>query len=187
MTLSLALWLVVLALLIIIIIAQWRYIVLSKRRQRELESKMLSLLEEKRALDEVLSHSGDSRSRDLIMHRARLIAQMLAAGVSGDARRFDAVMAEVDQLVSDRAEFMRQTRMVYEQWKPAMINRLRECGLTEEEMEICCLYALGLNGKTIQQYTRDGRHYQNVGLIRKKLGLGEHDKNIDGYIKSLLD
>ncbi len=53
------------------------------------------------------------------------------------------------------------------------------------KLEICCLYALGLNGKTIQQYTGDSRHYQNVGIIRKKLGLGEHDKNIDGYIKSL--
>ncbi len=64
--------------------------------------------------------------------------------------------------------------------------RLCECGLSDREVEICCLYALGLNGKTIQQYTRDGRHFQNVGLIRKKLGLGEHDRNIDGYIRSLL-
>ena len=29
-------------------------------------------------------------------------------------------------------------------------------------------------------------YFQNVGLIRKKLGLGEHDRNIDGYIRSLL-
>ena len=81
---------------------------------------------------------------------------------------------------------MRQNRMLYERWQPDMIARLRVCGLTDEEIEICCLYAMGLNGKTIQQYTQDGRHYQNVGLIRKKLGLGEHDKNIDGYIKSLI-
>lgn len=63
--------------------------------------------------------------------------------------------------------------------------RKRQVVLTGEELEICCLYALGLNGKTIQQYTGDSRHYQNVGIIRKKLGLGEHDKNINGYINSL--
>ena len=69
--------------------------------------------------------------------------------------------------------------------QPLMMERFRESGLTDREVEICCLYALGLNGKTIQQYTRDGRHFQNVSLIRKKLGLGEHDKNIDGFIRSL--
>jgi len=81
---------------------------------------------------------------------------------------------------------MERTRQIYESWQPDMIAHMRACKLNDREIEICCLYALGLNGKTIQRYTRDGRHYQNVGLIRKKLGLGEHDKNIDGYIRSLM-
>ena len=176
---------VVLVLMIAVIIIQRRYIVLSKRKQNELESKKVSLQVEKKALDAVLHQSEYEEFRMLIRQRADLIGRMLAAGVTGDPNQSDAVLAEVDKLVSDRDEFMRQTRVLYESWQPEMMARLRESGLTEEEMEICCLYAMGLNGKSIQQYTQDGRHYQNVGFIRKKLGLGEHDKNIDGYIKSL--
>lgn len=179
-------WIAVLVLMAVVIIAQWLYIVRSKRRHKELESKIASLLEEKRALDELLYQAGDEQYQSLVRHRTDLIARMLIAGLSGDSSQSDAVLEEVDKLVSDRAEFMRQTRIIYEGWQPEMMARLKERELTDREVEICCLYALGLNGKSIQQYTRDGRHYQNVGLIRKKLGLGEHDKNIDGYIKSLI-
>ena len=92
----------------------------------------------------------------------------------------------MDRTVADPAEFMRQIRLIYGRMQPVLMARLEEGGLTEREIEICCLYALGLNGKTIQQYTHDGRHFQNVSVIRRKLGLGEHDKNIDGFIRSLL-
>jgi hypothetical protein len=183
---TLLIWIAVLVMMILVIILQRRYIVLSKRQQKEIESKLASLMEEKSALDEVLHQPNGEQYESLIRHRTDLLARMLAAGVSGDSSRSDAVLEEINKLVSDREEFLRQTRIVYENWQPEMMARLKECNLTDEEIEICCLYALGLNGKSIQQYTRDGRHYQNVGLIRKKLGLGEHDKNIDGYIKSLI-
>ena len=172
--------------MITIIIFQWRYISHTKNRQQSLEEKLRSLENEKKVLDEVLSlNPEDEQAQGLIRHRASLIGRMLVAGVTGDQAGSHAVLDEIDKLVSDRTEFMRQTRLLYERWQPDMMARLHECGLTDEELEICCLYALGLNGKTIQQYTGDSRHYQNVGIIRKKLGLGEHDKNIDGYIKSL--
>ena len=172
--------------MIVIIILQWNCLKHSKNRQQSLEEKLASLENEKKVLDEVLLlNPEDEQAQGLIKHRASLIGRMLVAGVTGDSERSHAVLDEIDKLVSDRSEFMRQTRLLYESWQPGMMARLHECGLTDEELEICCLYALGLNGKTIQQYTGDSRHYQNVGLIRKKLGLGEHDKNINGYINSL--
>ena len=168
-------WMVVvlLVLMVVIIACQWHYISVSRKTQREIK-------------DELQRYSSDEQKRNLIEHRAALVSRILAAGVTKDPERSQAVLEEVDDLVSNREKFMHQTRLLYEEWEPAMMARLHECGLTESEMEICCLYALGLNGKSIQQYTQDSRHYQNVGLIRKKLGLGEHDKNIDGYIKSLI-
>ena len=172
--------------MIVIIVLQWRYITHFRNRQQSLEEKLRSLENEKHVLDEVLLlYPEDEHAQGLIKHRGSLIDRMLVAGVTGDQERSLAILDEVDRLVSDRAEFMRQIRLLYESWHPGMMARLHECGLTDEELEICCLYALGLNGKTIQQYTGDSRHYQHVGLIRKKLGLGEHDKNINGYINSL--
>jgi len=170
----------------IAIALQWVYIFRCKR-ERRCFSRLISTLESERpALAEMIRTVQDDETRRLIRNRSELIERMFAAAVSGDPERSNAVLEEIEQLVGERPEFMRQTRMIYERLQPRMVAHLRERGLTNEEIEICCLYALGLNGKAIQNYTRDGRHYQNVGLIRKKLGLGEHDKNIDGFIRSLM-
>lgn len=177
---------VLLGVMLVVIILQWHYLVVTRRKQRDHDAMIASLEQERPALALMIHSLEDDEARQLIRQRSELIERMLAAAVSGDPGRSNAVLDEVDRLVGDKEEFMRQTRLIYERLQPWMITRLRECGLTDEEIEVCCLYALGLNGKTIQRYTRDGRHYQNVGLIRKKLGLGEHDKNIDGYIRSLL-
>ena len=133
-----------------------------------------------------LQNRAHERLRELIQERAGIMERMLVAAISGSSEYSDAAFVELERLVSDREDFMSETRRIYESWQPEMIARLQACGLDDREIEICGLYALGLNGKTIQRYPQDGRHYQNVGLSRKKLGLGEHDKNIDGYIKSLM-
>ena len=54
------------------------------------------------------------------------------------------------------------------------------------EIEHCCLYAIGLNGKMVTNFTNIKRHYHIGSSIRKKLGLNEHDTNISIYIKKLL-
>ena len=168
------------------VVVLWCRFVLIRRRHRNLSEQLNILIQERPVLAEMARLKGDEEAYQLIRDRYDLVSELLAAGVSGDADRSDAVLDRVAQLVADPAEFMRQIRLVYALMQPLMMARLREGGLSDREIEICCLYALGLNGKTIQQYTRDGRHFQNVSVIRKKLGLGEHDKNIDGYIRSLL-
>ena len=169
----------------IVLILQRREMKAAQRKANRLENLLHSLAEERPVLAQMAKLKEDDETFQLIRHRYNLVAELLAAGVSGDAERSNTVLEQVDKLVADPADFMRQLRLVYDQMQPLMMARLRESDLTDREVEICCLYALGLNGKTIQQYTRDGRHFQNVSLIRKKLGLGEHDKNIDGFIRSL--
>ena len=170
----------------VVLILQRRHIREMKHQQKRLENRLRYLEEEQPVLAQMAQLSEDDETFQLIHNRYDLLAEILAASVSGDAERINAALGLVDQLVAEPAVFMRQLRLIYARLQPMMVARLCECGLSDREVEICCLYALGLNGKTIQQYTRDGRHFQNVGLIRKKLGLGEHDRNIDGYIRSLL-
>lgn len=177
---------VLLGLMAILVVIQWRYIVRAQRDRRKLRQLIDTLEQERPALAQMLKSIPDDETRQLIRNRSELVEKILAAAVSGDPERSNAVLDEVDRLVGERTDFMRQTRLIYSRIQPKMIERLRAGGLNDEEVEICCLYALGLNGKAIQIYTRDGRHYQKVGLIRKKLGLGEHDKNIDGFIRSLM-
>jgi hypothetical protein len=169
----------------VILILQRRQLNQVEQKQQRLEHQLHILEEERPALAQMARLKGDDETFQLIRNRYDLVAELLAARVSDDAERTDTMLEHVDQLVADPAEFMRQLRLIFARMQPLMMERFRESGLTDREVEICCLYALGLNGKTIQQYTRDGRHFQNVSLIRKKLGLGEHDKNIDGFIRSL--
>lgn len=186
--------LIVQVLILAAILGAATFIVLRQRRLiDELQGKEQRLTEwidalkrERPTLVKMAQHIEEDETHQLIRNRYNLMAKLLAAGVSGDASRNGEILDEVEALVADRDDFMRQTRLIYERLQPDMTTRLRDCGLTDREVEVCCLYALGLNGKTIQQYTRDGRHFQNVGIIRKKLGLNEHDKNIDGFIRSLL-
>ncbi len=180
-------WIVALAVgVVLIILSQWLLLARYERRHKLNIQRQKLLEDERKYMESILDKSRDEATNALLRHRASLISQLLAAEISGDSEVNDSVMAEIGAMVGDRDEFMQQNRLLFERWQPSLISHFRDSGLTDDEIEVCCLYALGLNGKAIQQYTRDGRHYQNVGIIRKKLGLGEHDKNIDGYIKSLL-
>ena len=69
---------------------------------------------------------------------------------------------------------------------PEFIRLLEEKGMTESEIEYCCLYAIGLKGKEIGAYIEKKRHYNESSCIRKKLGLGEHDTNLSIYLKKIL-
>ena len=180
-------WIIALVVgVVLIILSQWLLLARYERRHKLSIQRQKLLEDERKYMESILDKSRDEATNALLRHRASLISRLLAAEISGDSGVNDSVMAEIGVMVGDQEDFMRQNRLLYERWQPQMVAHLRKCGLTDYEIEICCLYAMGLNGKAIQQYTQDGRHYQNVGIIRKKLGLGEHDKNIDGYIKSLL-
>ena len=183
------LWIIIAAVLIgalaAIALWQWRTIRRLRDHQRRVE-ELLRTMEERPALKQMAETPADDEARQLIKHRYNLISELLAAVVSGDHERCNAILDGLEELVADPAVFTRQLRLIYGRLQPTMMSHLLNCGLTEREIDICCLYALGLNGKAIQQYTHNGRHFQHVGQIRKKLGLGEHDKNIDGYIRDLL-
>ena len=164
---------------------QWRTIRLLRSHQRRM-AELLRTMEERPALKQMAETPADDEARQLIKHRYDVLSELLAAVVSDDHERCNAVLDGLEKLVADPAVFTRQLRLIYARLQPTMMSHLLNCGLTEREVDICCLYALGLNGKAIQQYTHNGRHFQHVGQIRKKFGLGEHDKNIDGYIRDLL-
>ena len=130
----------------VILILQRRQLKQVERKQQRLESQIHSLEEERPALAQMARLKGDDETFQLIRNRYDLTAELLAARVSGDAERTDAMLEHVDQLVADPAEFMRQLRLIFARMQPLMMERFRESGLTDREVEICCLYALGLNG-----------------------------------------
>lgn len=62
---------------------------------------------------------------------------------------------------------------------------LESRGLTGDEINCVCLYAIGLTGKEVGEYMRQKSHYNISSTIRKKLGMGEHDTNIGNFIRRI--
>ena len=92
---------------------------------------------------------------------------------------------ELRKIISDRGEFVRQNRLIFNQSSPNFISHLNERGLSDIEIDHCCLYAIGMNGKMVTAFTNIKRHYHIGSDVRKKLGLGGHDTNISIYIRNL--
>ena len=89
-------------------------------------------------------------------------------------------------LVNDRAKFMNSNRLAIQAAYPKFIDYLEEKGLTVEEINYVCLYAIGLIGKEVGRYIDRTGHFNTSSVIRHKLGLSIHETNIARYIRSLL-
>ena len=55
--------------------------------------------------------------------------------------------------MADRDSFIESTRLTIEGNNPEFIAALKKQDLTDEEINICCLYVIGLKGKDIKAYT----------------------------------
>ena len=93
---------------------------------------------------------------------------------------------EMEELLANKDTFMMSTKFAFAGSHPKFIKYLEERGLTEWEINYCCLYALGLKGKEIGTYIRMRSHYNNSSEVREKLGINEHETNLGIYIRKLL-
>ena len=128
----------------------------------------------------------DRQSRAVLNDRLELLNKFFTATISGNKKIDDKAQEEVHQLVEDRDKFLYTTRMTFAAAHPDFISYLESKGLTEHEIEYCCLYAIGLKGKEIGQYIKRACHYNESSDIRAKLGLGKHDTNLSNYLRDLL-
>lgn len=128
----------------------------------------------------------DRQSMKVLCGRLELLNRILAAEISPGYERNRKVDKELEQLVANREEFLYATRMTFAAAHPRFITILESRGLTEAEVEYCCLYAIGLRGKDISAYVGHGGHYNESSVIRSKLGLGPHDTNLGNYLRSML-
>lgn len=128
----------------------------------------------------------DRQSMAVLNDRLGLLNKFFTAVISGNHNIDDKAREEVRRLVENRDEFLYTTKMTFAAAHPDFIDFLKSCGLSEWQVEYCCLYAIGLKGKEIGSYLNRKRHYIDSSDIRKKLGLEEHDTNLGIYLRELL-
>lgn len=170
-------------------------------KRRNLETKALQsevqslevhyneLLREKERLSKEVEDKRTvvAAANEVIEQRLVLLGRLFIGVITADGRIEQEAVSEMEAFVEDREMFVGTVRTVLDAIRPGFIAHLKECGLTEEQISCCCLYAIGLRGKDIANYLGRKSHYNDNIEIRRKLGLGEHDTNLGNYLRRLLD
>lgn len=97
------------------------------------------------------------------------------------------VETELNHIIENKEQLLSGLMSYTSTMYPEFSKYLKEHDLSEQEIDICNLYVLGLLGKEIGNYLNLSRHYNISSDIRKKLGLTEHDTNIGIYLRQLRD
>lgn len=129
----------------------------------------------------------DPEMTQVIRERLALLNKVIASYITDSYDANKEANAQIEMLISNREAFLESTRKSFEAGHPRFMSYLRSCGLSDWEVNYCCLYLVGLNGKEIGEYINLKRHYTYGSVIRKKLGLGEHDRNLSNHLKNLIE
>ena len=152
-------------------------------RKENLQRQIDDLMQEREELAAI--ENSNREGREIINERLRIIDRFVMSDAFNDSIFEAEASGELRKIISDRAEFVRQNRLIFNQSSRNFISHLKERGLSDIEIDHCCLYAIGMNGKMVTAFTNIKRHYHIGSDVRKKLGLGGHDTNISIYIRNL--
>ena len=181
------------SLLVIMIIRRRLQISHAKNRELEVEKqKYEQLYADAIAVRDALTKMvEDSSVKDetkaVIKARLDVLNKVIISQITGTTSANKKAYEELELLLADKENFIESTRLTIEGNNSEFITALKERGLTDEEINICCLYAIGLKGKDIKAYTSQPRHYNQSADIRHKLGLTESDTNLSIFIRDMLE
>lgn len=145
----------------------------------EEHSTLTSLIEERKELEAPM--------QEAIRKRLDMLNSLLAKEITANESYAKPYREWIDSIRNDRKEFMNSTRVVFQASHPEFICFLQNHGLTDDEINYVCLYAIGLRGKEVGEYIQLKRHYNISSEIRSKLGIDEHSANLGPYIRELMN
>ena len=181
------------SILVILIIRRRLQISRAKNRELEVEKQKYEQLytdaiAERDALTKMVE---DSNVRDeakaVIKARLDVLNKVIISQITGTTSANKKAYEVLESLLANKESFIESTRLAIEGNNPEFITALKRQGLTNEEINICCLYAIGLKGKDIKAYTNQPRHYNQSADIRHKLGLTESDTNLSIFLRDMLE
>ena len=181
------------SLLVIMIIRRRLQITRAKNRVLEVEKQRYEQLyadavAERDALTKMIE---DLNVRDeakaVIKARLDVLNKVIISQITGTTSANKKAYEELESLLADKESFIESTRIAIEGNNPEFITALKQRGLTDKEINICCLYAIGLKGKDIKAYTSQPRHYHHSVDIRHKFGLTESDTNLSIFLRDMLE
>ena len=181
------------AVIIIYLIRKQLQIRTAEKKQLEIEKKRYEQLyadaiAERDALTKMIEDSSvKDETKAVIRERLEVLNKVIISHITDTSSANKKAFQELEALISDRDSFIESTRLTIEGNNPGFITALREVGLTDEEINICCLYVIGLKGKDIKTYTNQSRLYIQSAEIRHKLGLTENDTNLSIHLRNMCE
>ena len=181
------------AVIIIYIIRRQLQIRTAEKKQLEIEKKRYEQLyadavAERDALTKMVEDSNvKDETKAVIRERLEILNKVIISHITDTSSANKKAYQELEALVADRESFIESTRLTIEGNNPEFIAALKKQGLTDEEINICCLYVIGLKGKDIKAYTSQPRLYIQSAEIRHKLGLTENDTNLAIHLRNMLE
>lgn len=125
--------------------------------------------------------------QEAIKLRFEMLNGLLAKEITNDERYAKSYYNLVESIHHDKKTFLDATRAAFIASYPKFMAYLEQHGLTADEINYVCLYAMRLRGKDVGEYMQRKRHYIVSSEIRKKLGMDEHKTNIGPYIRKLME
>ena len=149
----------------------------------------LQMEEERDNLTNLLAQSEElsPEIKTAVVKRLELLNKFFTAFITNNSDIDRTASKEMEELLANKDTFMVSTKLAFAGSHPKFIKYLEEHNLSEQEIEICCLYAIGLKGKDIKAYTNQSRHYHQSADIRHKLGLSESDTNLSIFLRDMLE
>ena len=181
------------AVIIIYLIRKQLQIRTAEKKQLEIEKKRYEQLyadaiAERDALTKMIEDSSvKDETKAVIRERLEVLNKVIISHITDTSSANKKAFQELEALISDRDSFIESTRLTIEGNNPGFITALKEAGLTDEEINICCLYVIGLKGKDIKTYTNQSRLYIQSAEIRHKLGLTENDTNLSIHLRNMCE
>ena len=144
-------------------------------------------LAEREILNDIVEKSSvREKTRQVISDRLEVLNKVIISHITDTSRDNRKAYEELEALISDRASFLESTKKTIENINPDFVSYLVSKGLTESEVNLCCLYAIGMKGKDIKDYTATASVYKDSSVIRQKLGLMENDTNLSNFLHDLI-
>ncbi len=166
-----------------------RYKLLIRTRENEsFKLQYYNLVQEKEYLTQLLEKNKElnDSTQAILQDRISILNKFFTSCIIGNIDIMKTLGKEVKDTIKNRDKFINSTRMAFTASHPLFIKYLQNCNLSIDEINYCCMYAIGLNGKEVGNYLGLKSNYIHSSRIRKKLGMGEHDTNLGLYIRQIL-
>lgn len=184
------LWYSIVAILLVgtvVVIHFRRKIWKQSRRAAYLEELYRNVSEEKNALSDIKKNSVliDESARNVIENRLAVLDELLTTRRLGTYSPKRA-LEMIESIALDQEAYMNSLGLMFSLRHPAMSDYLRGRQFSTWEIGYCSLYCMGYKGKDIGNILSSSRYYKINSAIRKKLGLGPTETNLDIYLKKLI-